>query len=123
MSYSLANKRFLIVEDNNLSRYIEMELLKRHGAEVDIVSDGTFALKKIEKHVPGYYDVILMDINLPILNGYQTAEKIRKMTDCKKGQLKIIAISACPIDTNKCIDFDGYCRKPLTISELVSVLE
>lgn len=120
---ALAKKRFLIVEDNNLSRCIEMEVLKRYSAEVDIVSDGTFALKEIEKHEPGYYDVILLDVNLPKLDGYQTAEKIRKMTDYQKGQLKIIAISACPIDTDKCIDFDGYCRKPLEISELVSILK
>lgn len=110
-------KRILLAEDNELNAEIAMELLKEEGFLIDWVKDGQECFDKLEEADEGYYDLILMDIQMPILNGYDTTAKIRQMENPKKAATQIVAMTANAFEediamTQK-VGMNGFIAKPL----------
>lgn len=91
-------KRILLAEDNDMNAEITVELLSFHGFDVDRVKDGAECVSALEKAQPGYYCLILMDIQMPNMNGYTAAERIRAMPDSTKAGIPIIAMTANAFD-------------------------
>ena len=91
---ALVGKRILLTEDNDLNAEIATELLTEEGLEVERASDGVECIEMLEKSPDGYYDLILMDVQMPIMNGYDTAANIRRMDNRRKSDIPIIAMTA-----------------------------
>ena len=120
-------KRILLAEDNELNAEIAMELLKEKGFLIDWVKDGQECFDKLEEAVEGYYDLILMDIQMPILNGYDTTAKIRQMENPKKATTPIVAMTANSFDediemTQKA-GMNGFIAKPLDAEKMFTILK
>ena len=120
-------KRILLAEDNELNAEIAMELLKEEGFLIDWVKDGQECFDKLEESDEGYYDLILMDIQMPILNGYDTTEKIRQMENPKKAATPIIAMTANALEediamTQK-VGMNGFIAKPLDAEKMFTILK
>jgi len=90
-------QRLLLIEDNDLNREIEVELLEKLGFRIDAVKTGQAALKKLRAAAEGDYDLILTDLQMPIMDGYETASGIRALPNRAAVQLPIIALTAMPI--------------------------
>lgn len=88
---TLAGKRILLAEDNDLNAEIAIELLSEEGLLVDRVSNGVACVEKLEKAAPDFYDLILMDIQMPVMNGYDATRKIRQLEDPFRSSIPIIA--------------------------------
>ena len=120
-------KRILLAEDNELNAEIAMELLKEKGFLIDWVKDGQECFDKLEESDDGYYDLILMDIQMPILNGYDTTAKIRQMENPKKATTPIVAMTANSFDediemTQKA-GMNGFIAKPLDAEKMFTILK
>ena len=120
-------KRILLAEDNELNAEIAMELLKEEGFLIDWVKDGQECFDKLEESDDGYYDLILMDIQMPILNGYDTTAKIRQMENPKKVTTPIVAMTANSFDediemTQKA-GMNGFIAKPLDAEKMFTILK
>lgn len=120
-------KRILLAEDNELNAEIAMELLKEEGFLIDWVKDGQECFDKLEEADEGYYDLILMDIQMPILNGYDTTAKIRQMENPKKATTPIVAMTANSFDediemTQKA-GMNGFIAKPLDAEKMFIILK
>lgn len=90
---NLKPKRILIVDDNEINMEIESEVLKEGGFLVDTAADGSIAVEKVKNSLPGYYDLILMDIQMPVMNGYCATKAIRQLEDPALANIPIIAVS------------------------------
>ena len=90
-----------MVEDNLLNLEIQRELLESEGFRVDTAVHGREALEKVEAAAPGEYSLILMDIQMPVMDGYQAARAIRALPDPQKAGLPIIAVSANAFEEDK----------------------
>ena len=90
----LRGLRLLLVEDNELNREIASELLSMYGASIDTAENGQIAVDKIAGAEAGRYDLILMDIQMPVMDGYQAAREIRKLPDPEKAGIPIVALTA-----------------------------
>ena len=120
-------KRILLAEDNEQNAEIAMELLKEEGFLIDWVKDGQECFDKLEEADEGYYDLILMDIQMPILNGYDTTAKIRQMENPKKATTPIVAMTANSFDediemTQKA-GMNGFIAKPLDAEKMFTILK
>ena len=91
---NLKNARILLVEDNEINTEVATELLKEEGCIIETAKDGVACIDMIEKAEAGYYKMILMDIQMPVMNGYDAAKAIRKLNDPKKAAIPIIAMTA-----------------------------
>ena len=120
-------KRILLAEDNELNAEIAMELLKEEGFLIDWVKDGQECFDKLEESDDGYYDLILMDIQMPILNGYDTTAKIRQMENPKKATTPIVAMTANSFDEDiemtKKAGMNGFIAKPLDSEKMFTILK
>ena len=120
-------KRILLAEDNELNAEIAMELLKEEGFLIDWVKDGQECFDKLEESDEGYYDLILMDIQMPILNGYDTTAKIRQMENPKKATTPIVAMTANSFDEDiemtKKAGMNGFIAKPLDAEKMFTILK
>ncbi len=74
-------RRILLVEDNELNSEIAVELLNEYGFQVDTAENGAEAVEKVKNSAPGEYDLVLMDVQMPVMNGYEATEKIRALDD------------------------------------------
>lgn len=114
-----AGKHFLLVEDNELNREIAMEQLNSAGAVVECAPDGAEGIKKFEQSPPQYYDLILMDIQMPVMNGYEATEKIRHMDRDDAKEVPILAMTADAFAEDivkaKNAGMNGHLAKPLNI--------
>ena len=119
-------KKILLVEDNELNREIAMEILKEEGFVVDTAEDGEVAVQKMEQAEPGQYDLILMDIQMPKMDGYEATRKIRAMPDAVKASIPIFAMTANAFEEDRQnalkAGMNGHIAKPLNIPHLLSVL-
>ena len=86
--------RILLVEDNEIKREIETELLERMGFIIDSAENGKFALEKVRHSAPGDYDLIIMDLQMPVMDGWQSSAEIRALPDPTLSHIPIIALSA-----------------------------
>jgi signal transduction histidine kinase/CheY-like chemotaxis protein len=120
-------KRILLVEDNELNSEVAGELLKMIGFDVDIAYNGQEALAQIENHQDAYYDLIFMDIQMPVMNGYEAAETIRSMDKTGYKEVPIIAMTADAFaeDVKKAqeVGMNGHIAKPVDLAKLESVLK
>ena len=117
----------LLVEDNELNREIAEELLKQYGFLVDIAENGAEAVEKVKNSAPGTYDLVLMDIQMPVMNGYEATEQIRALEDPALAQIRILAMTANAFDEDrkqalKC-GMDGFLSKPIVMEELIRTLQ
>ncbi len=123
----LSGKRILLVEDNDLNAEIAMELLEREELIVDRAENGVDCLEKYEKSEYGYYKLILMDIQMPVMDGYDTTIKIRHLDDKEKSTIPIIAMTANAFaeDRQKAISvgMDDYVAKPIDMNKLIPILQ
>ena len=122
-----SGKRILLAEDNELNAEIAMELLKEEGFLIDWVKDGQECFDKLEESDDGYYDLILMDIQMPILNGYDATAKIRQMENQKKAATPIVAMTANSFDEDiertKKAGMNGFIAKPLDSEKMFTILK
>lgn len=118
---SLAGRRLLLAEDNGLNAEIAMTILQDADAEVELAADGKIAVDKLKDVPVGYYDAILMDIQMPNMNGYEATKAIRKLTD-ERAKIPIIAMTANAFEEDRqaalAAGMDDYIAKPVEISEL-----
>ena len=117
----------LLVEDNELNREIAEELLKQYGFLVDIAENGAEAVEKVKNAAPGTYDLVLMDIQMPVMNGYEATEQIRALEDPALAKTRILAMTANAFDEDrkqalKC-GMDGFLSKPIVMEELIRTLQ
>ncbi len=126
-NYSFKGSRILLVEDNELNREIATEILTEEGFEIDSAEDGDVAVKAIAQAKAGYYDLILMDIQMPVMNGYEATKAIRRLDDRRKASIPIIAMTANAFEEDKkaaleC-GMDGHISKPISVDLLLSMLD
>ena len=120
-------KCILLVEDNELNSEITVEILNGYGCQVDTAENGAEAVKKIKNSKPGDYDLVLMDVQMPVMNGYEAARQIRALNDPALAGITILAMTANAFDEDKkkaleC-GMDGFLTKPIVIDELIGVLQ
>ena len=122
----LGGKRILLAEDNDLNAEIAIELLAEQKIITDRAEDGAECLDKLEKADSGYYDMILMDIQMPVMDGYDAAARIRRMKDEKKASIPIIAMTANAFaeDRQKAISMgmNDHVAKPIDMNVLLPVI-
>ena len=119
-------KKLLLVEDNELNREIAMEFLTEAGFVVDSAEDGAIAVQKMEQATPGQYDLILMDIQMPNMDGYEATRRIRALPDAKKAGIPIFAMTANAFEEDRQnalkAGMNGHIAKPLDVPRLLSIL-
>ena len=119
-------KRILLVEDNELNREIGVEILQMTGAEVETAENGKIAVEKVEASPKGSYDLVFMDIQMPVMNGYEATAAIRSLPGAK-GKLPIVAMTANAfaedVQLAKNTGMNGHIAKPLDMNKLNDVLK
>jgi two-component system, sensor histidine kinase and response regulator len=117
----------LLVEDNELNSEITVEILNGYGCQVDTAVNGAEAVKKIKNSKPGDYELVLMDVQMLVMNGYEATRQIRALNDPALAGITILAMTANAFDEDKkkaleC-GMDGFLTKPIVIDELIGVLQ
>ena len=117
----------LLVEDNELNREIAVELLKQYGFRIDTAENGAEAVEKVRHAAPGDYDLVLMDVQMPVMNGYEATKQIRALDDPALAGITILAMTANAFDEDrkkalKC-GMDGFLSKPIVLEELIGTLQ
>ena len=119
-------KKLLLVEDNELNLEIAQEILESVGFEIDTASDGSIAVERMKEVPAGTYDLILMDVQMPIMNGYQATRAIRALDDPVKASTPIVAMTANAFEEDKKEAMDsgmnGFAAKPIEIEKLMKTL-
>ena len=119
-------KHILLVEDNELNREIAQEILREYGFLVDSAENGAVAVEKVSTAVPGSYDLVLMDVQMPIMDGYTATRKIRALDDPARAKLPILAMTANAFDEDRRnaleSGMNGFLSKPIVIDDLVQEL-
>ena len=119
-------KRILLAEDNEMNRIIAATILEHAGFTVAFASNGAEAVERMEQSPAGTYDVILMDIQMPIMDGYEAAKRIRAMEDRKKAEIPIIAVTANAFEEDRKIALEagmnGHLAKPYDIDAMMKTL-
>ena len=119
-------KHILLVEDNELNREIAQEILREYGFLVDSAENGAVAVEKVSTAAPGSYDLLLMDVQMPIMDGYTATRKIRALDDPARAKLPIIAMTANAFDEDRRnaleSGMNGFLSKPIVIDDLVQEL-
>lgn len=123
---SLCGTRILLTEDNDLNAEIATELLQEEGCTVDRAKDGVECVDMLEKAANGTYQIILMDVQMPVMNGYDAAKKIRRMDDPQKANIPIVAMTANAFSEDRQVALDAgmndHIAKPIDMSVLVPTL-
>ena len=123
---SLRGTRILLTEDNDLNAEIATELLQEEGCTVDRAKDGVECVDMLEKAANGTYQIILMDVQMPVMNGYDAAKKIRRMDDPQKANIPIVAMTANAFSEDRQAALDAgmndHIAKPIDMSVLVPTL-
>ena len=121
-----AGKRVLLVEDNSMNREIATAILEEAGFKVDTAENGAIAVEKVTYYPEGFYDVILMDIQMPVMDGYTATRKIRSLENKAIAKIPIIAVSANAFDEDRQTSLEagmnGHMAKPIVVDELLEVL-
>ena len=116
----------LLVEDNELNSEIAVEILNEYGFLVDTAKNGAEAVEKVKNSEPGNYDLVLMDVQMPVMNGYEATKQIRALDNPALAGITILAMTANAFDEDrkKALEcgMDGFLSKPIVIEELISTL-
>lgn len=125
-SQSFKDKKVLLVEDNELNREIASELLTGYGFVVDIAENGKQAVEKVRACTDDVYDVVLMDVQMPIMNGYEATRAIRSIEDERLANIPVIAMTANAFDDDRKEAFscgmNDFLSKPIDLKELITTL-
>ena len=120
------DRHILLVEDNELNREIAQEILREYGFRVDTAENGAVAVEKVSTAAPGSYDLVLMDVQMPVMDGYTATRKIRALDDPARAKIPILAMTANAFDEDRCnaleSGMNGFLSKPIVISDLVQEL-
>lgn len=123
---SFVGKRLLLAEDNELNREIACMILGKYGFEIETAENGQEAVEMVAASAPGHYDLVLMDIQMPIMDGHEAAKAIRALENRALAQLPIVAITANAFDEDrkaaKECGMNGFISKPLNIQEVIQAL-
>lgn len=126
LSYDFKGKKILIAEDIKVNQEIAKELLKPTGAELEFADNGRDCLELVEKNPAGYYDLVLMDIIMPFMNGIEATRKIRSLSDKRKADVPIIAMTANVEERDRIAAFkagmNAFAEKPVMIDKLLSLM-
>ena len=125
--YDFGGKRVLLAEDNKMNQMIAEAILTEAGLLVDIADDGTIAVEKMETQPAGYYDIVLMDIQMPNMDGYEAAERIRALEDPKKANIPIVALTANAFEEDRknvlSSGMNGHLPKPYDVPKMMETLK
>ena len=117
----------LLVEDNELNSEIAVEILNEYGFLVDTAENGAEAVEKVKRSKPGGYDLVLMDVQMPVMNGYEATKQIRALRDPALAGITILAMTANAFDEDrkKALEcgMNGFLSKPIVIEELIRTLQ
>ena len=117
----------LLVEDNALNSEIAVEILNEYGFLVDTAENGAEAVEKVKRSKPGGYDLVLMDVQMPVMNGYEATKQIRALRDPALAGITILAMTANAFDEDrkKALEcgMNGFLSKPIVIEELIRTLQ
>ena len=120
------DRHILLVEDNELNREIAQEILREYGFRVDTAENGEVAVEKVSTAAPGSYDLVLMDVQMPVMDGYTATRKIRALDDPAQAKLPILAMTANAFDEDRRnaleSGMNGFLSKPIVIGDLVQEL-
>ena len=120
------DRRILLVEDNELNREIAQEILREYGFRVDTAENGAVAVEKVCTAAPGSYDLVLMDVQMPVMDGYTATRKIRALDDPARAKIPILAMTANAFDEDRRnaleSGMNGFLSKPIVIDDLVQEL-
>ena len=123
----LTGKRVLLAEDNEMNRMIAEAILTESGLTVEMAVDGLEALEMMQNAPAGYYDIILMDIQMPRMDGYEAAKNIRALTDKQKASIPIVAVTANAFDKDRIISMEagmnGHLAKPYDVPAIMEMLK
>ena len=122
----LNGRHILLAEDNDLNAEIAEAILERAGLKIERVEDGIQCVNKVEKMPVGTYDMILMDIQMPKMDGYKATQEIRHLPDKDKACIPIIAMTASAFEEDKreavAAGMNGHIAKPIDVNELIAIL-
>ncbi|MDE5697166.1 MAG: response regulator [Lachnospiraceae bacterium] len=120
-------ERLLLVEDNELNQEIAAEILQEAGFSVEIAGNGQVAIDKLKASSPGYYQLILMDVQMPVMNGYEATRAIRKLKNTQLASIPILAMTANAFEEDKQealrSGMNGHIAKPINIDNLMNTLK
>ena len=120
-------RHILLVEDNELNREIAMTILHEYGFLVDTAENGAVAVEKVRTSDPGRYDLVLMDVQMPVMDGYTATQRIRALKDPARAAVPIVAMTANVFEEERKQAFDcgmnGFLSKPIVIEELIDALK
>ena len=126
-TFSFQGKKILLVEYNELNQEIAAEILQEVGFAVDVVDDGALAVERMREAKPGQYDLILMDILMPVMDGYEATKQIRALEDPDIAGIPIIAMTANAFDEDKKAAIEagmnGHVAKPIDVFKLLEFLQ
>ena len=126
-SPDFTGRRILLAEDNEMNQMIALEILKEYGFDVDIANDGTEAVEKIAGSPAGTYDIILMDVQMPHMDGYEAARRIRTLDDPGKAGIPIVAVTANAFEEDRAsaleAGMNGHLAKPYDIPAILETLK
>ena len=124
--YDFKGRRVLVVDDDELNREILVEAMREEGFVVDEAIDGSFAIEKLRDSQPGTYELVILDLEMPVMDGYETTKIIRNFQEPKVAGLPIVALTAdaLPEEKNKAFDcgVNAYLVKPVDMPSLLKVL-
>ena len=121
---SMSGRKVLLVDDNELNREIATEMLQDTGLTVDTAENGVVAVAKVKAKGPTYYDCILMDVQMPLKNGYEATHDIRQLPDGDKAVIIALSANAFEEDRQKSREagMNAHIAKPINIKELISTM-
>ena len=126
-SHRLRHSRILLVDDNDLNREIAITLLEDEGFTVEYAVNGCEAVEKIMDAPSGHYQLVLMDVQMPVMNGYEATKAIRRLNDPTRAQVPILAMTADAFeeDRQKALrsGMNGHLTKPVEIDKLFKALD
>lgn len=121
-----SGRHVLLVEDNELNREIATAILRGYGFEVDTAENGAIAVEKVQSAAPDTYDIVLMDVLMPVMDGYEATRRIRALEDPARAKIRILAMTANAFEEDRRAAFaagmDGFLSKPIDIDELWKTL-